>query len=147
MEIVATVVDICVVVAISGDIDTRTLAIDTAETLGQLFTDITNGLDAVQENFSDNTIDTQYFSNSDTFNSLQQLVSNTLAFLLTSSLSLKIEKRFFLSEAQTPLQVTISEYGSLGDNDSNLDFFIQTNKLKGNEIRLIPANREVIVYV
>ena len=43
--------------------------------------------------------------------------------------------------------ITIDEYGELGDNDINYDLFISSNNLKGNDILLLEAGREVVVYV
>jgi len=134
-------------IATSGEIDTRTTAIQTVTDLTQLLSDITTGLDAVQSNFDENDIDLQYFSQSDTYNDLILLIGNTINFLLESLLSLKIEKRFIIARPRSPIEITVKEYGSLGEDDSNLDFFISTNNLKGNEIRLLNPGFEVVVYV
>jgi hypothetical protein len=40
----------------------------------------------------------------------------------------------------------VTEYGSLGDADANYDLFVRSNNLSGNDILLIPAGREVVIY-
>jgi hypothetical protein len=132
---------------ITGPLDNRVKAIEFANKLTQLLSDITENLDNVQENFSNNDIDTQYFSNSQGYNDLAIMISKALRYLLDSLLSLSVEKRFTLDRPRAPLEITVTEYGSLGDNDENLDFFIQTNNLSGSRIRLLPAGVEVVVYV
>jgi hypothetical protein len=132
---------------VNGDLDTRTDALNYAEQLATQFNEVTNNLDNIQENFKNNDIDLQYFSNSLAYVKLSNIISLALRFLIDSALSLKIEKRFTLDRPRSPLEITITEYGDLGDEDINLDFFITTNKLTGDDIRLLPAGREVVVYV
>lgn len=132
---------------ISGTLETRAEAIELIETIAGIFNDIVNGLDAVQENFETLSIDKQYFSNSQSYTELARLVGLVVYYLLRSSLDLKIEKRFTLEKDRNPIEITVTEYGSLGDEDSNLDFFIATNYLQGNDIRLLHSGREVVVYL
>ncbi len=56
-------------------------------------------------------------------------------------------KRFTLSRPRAPIEITISEYGELGPEDSYLDLFIASNHLRSDEVILLPAGREVVVYV
>jgi hypothetical protein len=43
--------------------------------------------------------------------------------------------------------VAIEEYGELGEDDSNLDLFIDSNRLEGDEYLIMPKGRELVVYV
>lgn len=133
--------------SISGELTNRSQAIALAEQVQQLFSDITEQLDNIQSNFDDVDIDLQYFSNSQSYNNLAIIVGLTLQYLIDSIVSLKIEKTITLDRPRSPIEITVTEYGNLGDNDELLDFFIQTNALTGNDIRLLPAGREVLLYV
>jgi prophage DNA circulation protein len=134
-------------VVITEEIDTRTQAVEIIEQIQDNFDSIITALDAIQENYKTKSIDKQYFSNSLSFQTLSYLMALTIRFLIESSLSLKIEKRFTLKKSRSPIEITVSEYGTLGENDKNLDFFITTNMLKKDEIRLLSSGREVVVYV
>lgn len=70
-----------------------------------------------------------------------------MAYLLRSVFDLSVEKRFKLEKRRAPIEITISEYGSLGDDDSNFQLFIDSNGLKGNDILILPEGREVVVYL
>lgn len=132
---------------ITGEYQNRGQAIGLAEQLQAMFGRIIDGLDESQELFGYNDIDEQYFSQSEAFSDLARLIDLSIAFALQSSFDLKIEKRFTLTEDKTPIQITIEQYGDIGDNDENFDLFITTNELKGNDILLLPSGREVVVYV
>ena len=71
------------------------------------------------------------------------------SYLLLVSFDLKTEKRFLLKENTPPIIVCINEYGFLSDGvtDSQFDFFIETNNLKGDQILYLPVGFEVVVYV
>lgn len=132
---------------ISGELKTRSEAIGFIDMLNEIFNQVVTSLDEIQELFISNSIDTQYFSNSQSYSELLKLIGITSLYLLRSALDLKIEKRFILDRKKTPLQITIEEYGELGENDINLDFFNSTNNLYGNEMRLLNAGREIVVYL
>jgi hypothetical protein len=57
-----------------------------------------------------------------------------------------VEKRFKLSLPRAPIEIVITEYGSLGENDAYLDEFISANDLSSYEILMLPAGREVVTY-
>ena len=131
----------------TGQIQTRNEALLFAEILSSYLDSITNELDTTQELFNDTTIDIRYFSQSGAYPDLVQLVALSIQFLLRASFDLKIEKRFKLKNDRAPIEVCISEYGELGENDEVFDFFIESNSLKGDEILLLPAGKEVVIYV
>lgn len=131
----------------TGILSSRTQSIELIETNAILFDDIINNLDATQEAFIDTPIDIQYFSQSESFSSGALLMAQTIAFLLQRTFALAIEKRFILDRQRAPIEITITEYGSLGIDDINFDLFITTNSLLGNDILILPAGREVVVYV
>lgn len=134
-------------IAASGTLKTRKEALDTLETVDGLFNSIVNELDLVQSQFSAVDIDNQYFSQTSSYSDLVLLVANTLKYLLDASYDLAIEKTIVLSKPRAPIEITITEYGELGAKDENFDLFIDSNRLKGNEILILPAGKEVVVYV
>lgn len=134
-------------VSTSGQLKTRIEALESAELLSDQFIKITDGLDDVQTIYINNDIDTQYFSQSGSFNDSSIITAEAISYLLISSFDLAIEKRFILEKPRASIEITITEYGTLGLDDVNYDTFIDSNKLKGNDILLLPAGREVVVYV
>jgi len=134
-------------VSSTGELDSRLQAIELINLNTELFKDITDTLDATQDLFKDEIIDDQYFSQSESYSDTLLLISQTIAYLLRSAFDLSIEKRFVLEKMRAPIEITISEYGDLGEDDINFDLFITSNGLKGNDILILPEGREVLVYV
>lgn len=135
------------IIAISGDFSSRKEAVDFAELMAFLLELIAESLDNDQEVYAENILENQYFSQSESYSDLLFLIALAIEFLLNSLLNLNVEKIFTLDRERTPIDITIDEYGGLGENDINLDLFISTNNLKGEDILLLPAGREVVVYV
>lgn len=131
----------------TGTLLSRTEAVGVIEDVLTLFNDITDNLDASQVLFEGSSIDTQYFSQSQSYSVAARLSALTVAYLLRAGFDLKVEKRFVLVQSRNPVMVTIEEYGSLGDADINLDLFLDSNKIQGDEHLLMPAGRELVVYV
>ena len=126
---------------------TRSAAISSLTVISDQFIQITDALDVLQETYIDQLIENQYFSQSESFVESLIMSSQTIAFLLSISFDLSIEKRFTLKEDRAPIEITITEYGDLGDDDTNFDLFIDTNSLKGDQILVLPDGFEVVVYV
>ena len=134
-------------VSSTGELASRLQAIELINANTELFKNITDTLDESQELFKDEIIDDQYFSQSESYSDVVLMVSQTIAYLLRSAFDLSIEKRFILEKMRAPIEITISEYGDLGEDDLNFDLFVDSNGLKGNEILILPEGREVLVYV
>jgi hypothetical protein len=128
-------------------IRTRTETVNTAIRTLNFFSLVTDSLDESQKNFENTPIDLQYFSQSQSYGDALTMVSQTVKYLLINTFDLRIEKKIILSRPRTPIDVTVSEYGGLGDNDELLDFFISSNALTNTEILLLPPGKEVIVYI
>jgi len=125
---------------------TRTQIISAIENLTDIFNNSIAALDEVQDNFSDLDIDFQYFSETQTYTSLINLYTLVLKYLITQFYNLKIEKRFILKRERSPLEIAVTEYGSLGESDFYYDLFLSSNELSGNDILTLPAGREVVIY-
>lgn len=131
---------------ITGEIQTRAEAFEYAESLLDYFATVTDDLDETQEFFEGSNIDIAYYSQSESFNDMAKLISLAIQYLLRASFNLKVEKRFTLKQDRAPIEISISEYGD-ENIDQNLDLFISSNNLKGDDILLLRAGREVVVYV
>ena len=129
--------------------ETRSRAISYMEFSSDLFVTVTDSLDDIQEIFVGEFIKDQYYSQSQSFVDSAIMNAQTTAYLLLVSFDLKTEKRFLLKENTPPIIVCINEYGFLSDGvtDSQFDFFIETNNLKGDQILYLPVGFEVVVYV
>jgi len=130
----------------TSNFTTRAEVVTAMDNLTIIFNQVVNALEEIQDDFSGTSIDLQYFSQSTAYGSLQKLYALCLRYLLSQFYNLKVEKRFTLKKARSPLEITITEYGSLGENDENYDLFITSNNLCGDEILLLPAGTEVVVY-
>lgn len=128
-----------VVSAINTQFTTKPEAILAAELVLQLFTDVNAWRD---ENF-------QALSQIDTGGAYQQLqsaVALTAGFLVDLSFSLKQERRIKLDRPRNALELVAELYQETVDE--NLDFFIKSNSLNGDEILIeIPQGREIVYYV
>lgn len=133
--------------SVIGSFDTRNEALESASLLITLLDDSTAALDASQENFLDTPIDKQFISQSEAYPDLVQIVGLSVAYLLSAAFELKIEKRYKIKQDEAPIKVCIENYGELGESDSIYDLFISTNNLENNELILLPAGFEVVVYV
>jgi prophage DNA circulation protein len=131
----------------SEPIATRAQAVEAAQNSADFFTSMTDSLDTIQTQFEDEDIDNQYFAQPASYASAAQLASKTVQFLLISSFNLKVERRFVLDRPRSPVEIAMTEYKGPGNNDANINLFIRSNKLKDDEIYLLPAGREVIIYV
>src|SRR4030042_632284 len=145
LGITAILIAICRII-VSSNYTVRSEIIAAMDKLTTIFNDTIQELENTQSLFDDLDIDLQYFSQSACYTSLQNLFALTMQYLLGQFFSLKTEKLFTLKKARAPLEITVTEYGSLGEDDSNYDLFIKSNNLYGKDILLIPSGREVVIY-
>jgi prophage DNA circulation protein len=117
------------------------------ENLQDVFDSTIAALEVVQENTSENYIDKQYYSQSKAYTSLVYMFSLAMQYLISQFFNLKTEKRITTKTPRSPLEITVTEYGSLGKDDANYDLFIESNNLTGNDILILPAGKEIIIYV
>lgn len=134
-------------IATTSSFETRAQAVSAADEILSIYNDIVENLDDHQTDFASLTADKQYFSQLDVYPDTLKVISLSMRYILSTIASLKIEKRITLKEPTPPILVAMQEYGGPGVDDENIDFFIQTNNLKGAEILLLPAGKEVVVYV
>lgn len=133
-------------IATSSEYKTRVQALQSAEDVSAQFEGITNALDLSQSAFKNQDIDKQYFSQSKSFIESAKLAYQGVAFAISATFNLPVEKRITIQNPISAFRFSIQEYGP-ENIDSNYDLFIESNKLKGNEINILPRGREVVIYV
>jgi hypothetical protein len=131
-------------------VKTRTQALGLITDVSNAFENLTTLLDGIQTLTGGavgiggpTTIGKQYFSQSESYTNMLLLASVLSQYLLVFSFELSIERRYTLDVPTAPLTIAIQQYG---DADEGLDFLIETNQLKGDDIWVLPAGREVVVY-
>ncbi len=80
----------------------------------------------------------------DAYQKLQAAVALTAGFLVEISFDLKQERKFILNKPRTIIDLTAELYGEV---DDNLDFFIDSNNICGDELIELPRGREIVYYV
>lgn len=87
-------------------------------------------------------IDKQYFANSQNYTSVVNVYTLTMQYLISQFFNLATEKRFTIKNKRSPLEVTVTEYGSA----DFYDLFIESNELTADEILILNPGREVVIY-
>lgn len=134
-------------ILLTADFKSRADIVVAMDFITTFFNNAINKFEGIQENFEGLDIDKQYFSQGSAFNAVQSIFSLTNQYLLGQFFNAKVEKRIILKKKRSPLEITVTEYGDLGENDSNYDLFLSSNNLTGDDILILPAGREVVVYV
>lgn len=129
-----------------GSVSTRSESVEVSLTASNEFKEITDFLDSDQELFSNNIIEKQYFSQSSSFIESTILTAMAIRYLNKQSFDLAVEKVIVLDRERSPIEIAISEYGD-DDIERSIELFIRSNKITGNDIIVIPAGREVSIYV
>lgn len=106
-------------------------------------TDIAELYDEVIE-YEEKNVDKDYFvETGEGYDSMRDVVSNSIQHIIDSSFSLPNRKSIILGEDRQVVELVYELYGNL----DKLDEFIVDNKLNYNEIEVIPMGREVAYYV
>jgi prophage DNA circulation protein len=75
---------------------------------------------------------------------LQEAVAVMLGFIIEISFTLPAERREVLTRPRALIDYVAEKYGTV---DEDLDFFIESNNLTGDEIIELPAGRELVFYI
>jgi hypothetical protein len=129
----------------TGQLETRAQAVEAASGLSAYFDRVVEELETAQELYNVKAIDDQYFSQSQSFTDAANMVGNAIRYLLITGFDLKVERRFTLDRARPPIWIAFNEYRT-GDLDLNFDTFLESNQLHGDDILLLEAGREVVIY-
>jgi hypothetical protein len=90
-------------------------------------------------------LDKRFQVNDTVIQKLKALIASTSANLIRTSFDLKQERIIKTLKPRTILDWCYEFYGTT--EDSKLNFFINSNKITGDELLLIPAGRELKYYV
>jgi prophage DNA circulation protein len=123
--------------AVNSQFDTKDEAISAAAEILEQFDRLNEWRDSNYEVLT--AIDT-----GEAYQRLINAVGLAAGFLVEISFTLKQERRFVLTRNRTMIDLCAELYGSV---DDQLDFFINSNLLTGDEILEVPAGREVVYYV
>lgn len=144
--IVVAIVVIAKIVATST-FQSRPEVVSAIQNITDIFNNTVSTLETIQDLFATLDIDRQYYSFLKQYTILVNIYSNAIRFLITEFYNLQAEKRFTIKNARSPLEIAVTEYGELGEDDFYYDLFLTSNNLSGNDILLLPAGREVVIYV
>lgn len=125
---------------VEAEFATREEALAYLNRMQRVFNTITANLDAIQAIYAGNTIDQQYVSLADGYNDIAALMQATIDLMLRRTFDLAAAKRIILERHRPPVEIALSE-------GVDLDLFISANRLKGDDILLLPPGREVVVYL
>ena len=138
--------------ALTVPITSRPQTITVVEKLNDLFENVTDGLDTIQALYADNPINVKYFSQSETYADAMLMIAEASKFLLISLFGLPSERRIILKEDTFVPQIAKNEMGSMGfpgdpkREFENVDIIILSNDLHGDDIYMLEAGREVLIY-
>jgi len=134
-------------IAATSQYQSRSEVIAAIDGAAAFFNSVVARIEAIQDMYSELDIERQYFSQTATYTNLIQLYTLVFQYLLAQFYNLKTEKRFRLKKARSPLEIAVTEYQpNIEDIDYYHDLFIRSNNLHGNDILILPAGREVIIY-
>lgn len=132
-----------------GGITSRPETVTTVRSISDMFETVTNSLDVIGAEYADSPIDTRYFSQSESYADSLLMASKSTGFLLVSIFGLPSERRIILKEDTAIPQIAHDEYGNVGNEDSEtfyIDKLIESNELCGDDLYLLDAGREVLIY-
>jgi hypothetical protein len=135
------------VASVSSVLISRQNVIDSIDKNLDLFESITDGLDDIQELYSDEPIIFSYFSQSSSYADASLMNAVSVAYLLKSSFDLAVEKKIVLTRQENPVMIAMREYQGPGENDENIALFYSSNELTGRKTYLLPVGKELVVYV
>lgn len=134
-----------IVSVVNTQFSTKSEAIDAADALLTLMADLTEWRDAQFETLADTDTGLSYpvVDTGAAYQKLQNVVALAAGYLIEISFSLKQERVRVLDRPRTMIDFCAEVYGSV---DDNLDFFITSNDLTGDEILELPAGRSIKYY-
>jgi hypothetical protein len=131
-----------------GAPETRAEAVSALRNYQDFSTRSQAALEAAAKSTAGNPIEKQYFPRPASTEAVLTLNAVIAGYVSETVFNLKTEKRVILERPENPMLLAIREYGA---NASNADFYFsflaRSNNLHGRELLLLPANKEVILYV
>ena len=93
-------------------------------------------------------IEDQFVPRASSGEAIATLNTAVVRYVMRALFDLKIERRMVLDRPRAPLEIAITEYKATGESaDYYFDLFCRTNDLHKLDVLLLPAGREVVIYV
>jgi len=124
---------------------TKSEALTAANSLILLHNTNRDFLETEQTKFEGSPLELLLYGDSQNTKTLNEIVQITASKLADLSFNLRQERVFTTASDRTIIDLTFELYGDI--TLENIDLLISSNNLTGNEIILIPRNREIIYYV
>jgi prophage DNA circulation protein len=131
----------------SGTLQTKAQTVEAAEQVLTTYNTILSSLEAQQDLFQDVLAPEQFFVQTESYVNALALLGSIFEYLQTVAFDLAVEKRFILDRPRAPIEIAITEYGGPGEDDANINLFYESNQLSGGDNLILPAGREVVVYL
>ena len=126
-----------IVSVVNHTFETKSEALEAAD-------DIIDQFDTLVEWRDENYQELGEIDTGSSYQALQESVALAAGFLVEISFSLKQERSIVLARPRTIIDLVAELYGAI---DEELDFFIDSNNLTGDEILEVPRGREILYYV
>ena len=123
--------------AVNNQFDTKSGALAVAD-------QVLSEFDTLSQWRDDNFLLVNEIDTGESYQALQNAVALLAGFLVQISFTLKQERRIVLDRARSIIDLVAELYGSV---DDQLDFFITSNNLDGDEILELPRGREIVYYI
>lgn len=134
---VSTYVTGTIISAINNQFETRQSALEAADS-------ILNQFDQVSEWRESSIQALEIIDTGETYQKLQAAVAIMVGFLVQISFTLKQERIIILDRNRTVIDLSAQ---LLGQTDSELDIFINSNNLSGSEILELPKGRSLVYFI
>ena len=137
-----------------GDLITKADATGLADDLLEQYRLLQEYLDQLERDALADALENRYAVNDLLTQRIKSIVSTTVGNLIQLSFSLKQERIIFTQSTDTIITLCQKLYGGKVEDPiveglptTKLDFFVNTNELTGDELILIPKDREIKYYV
>lgn len=129
-----------------GGLRSRKAVNSTAEQVLDAHVALNDALEETQVQFEGEPITNQWVTQRKTHYQTARIAGLGAAYLISSAFDLNAERRQVLDRPRVPVELAMELYKGPGENDENIDLFIESNGLHGNDIIWLPAGREVVFY-
>lgn len=131
--------------ASNGSLTTRKQAIELSESLADLWEDTQQKYDSIQSEFTDiGQLEYQWSQDDELSNSSNKAVVSAIGNITELAFGLYTERVLLLDRPSNIISLSAKLYGSV--ENSVVQKLIDTNSLKGEEILLVPAGKEILYY-
>jgi len=132
---------------ISEPAETRREALSVLNKYQQFTTEAQAALDRAAAMTANSRIENQFVARANSGEAIATLNAAVVRYIMDSLFSLKIERRLVLDKPRAPLEIVITELGATAETADELyTRFCAWNGLHGQEMLLLPAGREVVIY-